>query len=326
MSRILSGIQATGALHLGNYLGALRAWGERPQADAFFFIPDLHSLNVRPKPELLRRERLANLAWLLAAGVNPKQATIYVQSQIPAHTELCWILNNFVTMGELGRMTQYKDKASQRGAEGELVALFTYPVLMAADILLYDAEEVPVGEDQVQHVELARDIATRFNNLYGQTFTLPQAVLPQLGARIMNLVQPQRKMSKSDADQSGVVMLLDDLATIKRKIQKAVTDSGDTVAAGDDRPALTNLLQIYAALSKQAVTEVEEAYAGQGYAAFKGDLADLVAQNLGELQTKYHHYADDPQQLEEILQEGRAKAQPIAEGKLSQVKTKLGLL
>ena len=326
MSRVLSGIQATGALHLGNYLGAMRTWAQRPQSDAFFFIPDLHSLNVRPKPDVLRRERLANLAWLLAAGIDPKQATIYVQSQIPAHTELCWILNNFVTMGELGRMTQYKDKASQRGAQGELVALFTYPILMAADILLYDAQEVPVGEDQVQHVELARDIATRFNNLYGQTFTLPRAVLPQLGARVMNLVQPERKMSKSDADQSGVIMLLDDPATVKRKIQKAVTDSGSTIAAAEDRPALTNLLQIHAAISDQTVAEVEQAYAGQGYAEFKAGLADLVAQKLGELQTAFHHYNDDPQQLEQILEEGRAKAQSIATQKLSQVKTKLGLI
>ncbi len=327
MKRVLSGIQATGNLHIGNYLGAMKPWVKwQNEGEAFFFIPNLHSLNVRPSAEQLIDQTLANVAWLLAVGIDPNRSAIYLQSQISAHSELCWILQNFVTMGELSRMTQYKDKAAKRGAEGELVALFTYPVLMAADILLYDADIVPVGSDQKQHVELTRDIAERFNNLHGETFKLPEPAMARVGARVMSLQDPESKMSKSDADQSGNIMLLEESASAKQKLQKAVTDSGTGIELADDKPAIANLLQIYAGFSDEPVEAVAARYAGKGYAEFKSDLAELVSRELSALQGRFNEFKSDPDKLWQILEQGRQKAAPIAAAKLVQVKEKLGLL
>jgi tryptophanyl-tRNA synthetase len=325
--RILSGIQATGKLHIGNYLGMVRPFvAMQEQGEAFYFIPNLHSLNVRPDAETLRQDTLANVAWFLAAGVDPKKSVVFAQSHVPAHSELCWILNNYVTIGELNRMTAYKDKSAKRGAEGQLVALFTYPVLMAADIILYDAEIVPVGEDQKQHVELARDIVNRFNKLHGDTFVLPKAVLPPVGARIMSLQDPATKMSKSDPNQSGNIMLLDDEATIRSKVKRAVTDDKGAVVASESGGAVTNLIHIYAGFSGKNPAEIESMYAGKGYGVFKSDLADLLVDKIGDLQRTFHALMADEDYLLKVLEGGGAKAGTIAVKKLTEVRLKLGLL
>lgn len=334
MKRVLSGIRANSDLTLGNYLGALKPWVALQPADAgspqdteyFFFIPTLHSLVGRPDPTELRTNMLSNAAWFIAAGLDPAKVTLYVQSQIPAHSELAWIFNNYVTMGELQRQTQFKDKAKKGGAEGQLVGMFTYPALMAADILLYDANEVPVGDDQTQHVELARDIAQRFNNLYGETFVLPKATKPVAGARIMNLQDPSRKMSKSDEDQSGNIMLSDSPEEIRNKIKRAVTDSGSEVKAREDKPAITNMLDIYSAITGRKVSEIEAEYEGKGYGDFKAGLADAVVEHMQPIQKRHDELMNDTEQLLAILETGREKAAAIAEEKLSQVKSTLGLL
>ncbi len=327
MKTILSGVQATGQLHIGNYLGAMKPWVDwQSKGRAYFFIPDLHTLNARPEPDALRQQVLDTVAWLLAVGIDPHISTIYVQSKIPAHAELCWILQNYVTMGELGRMTQYKDKSARRGADGQLVGLFTYPVLMSADILLYDADVVPVGDDQKQHVELARDIASRFNNLYGETFVVPEAFLPQIGGRVMSLSDPTVKLSKSDPDQSGNILLSDEPDTIKRKIKKAVTDSGSRIELSDDKPAIMNLLQIYAGFSGFSLAEIAKKYEGSGYGEFKADLAELVVESIAKLQANYQQYRSDEVNLHKVIGEGSQKASQVANTKLVEIKTKIGLL
>ena len=327
MNTYLSGIQATGDLHIGNYLGSIRPCVDlQSQGQAIYFVPNLHSLNVRPDPEKLRKETYANIAMYLAAGIDPEKSILYVQSKVPANSELCWILNNFVTMGELARQTQYKDKSSRGGAEGQIAALFTYPVLMAADILLYGATHVPVGEDQKQHVELARDIALRFNNIYGETFVVPEPVIRKIGARVMSLQDPSKKMSKSDPNQSGNVLLLENTELIRDKIMRAVTDSGSSIELNDEKPAISNLIQIYSGFSGKEVSEIQEAYSGKGYGEFKSDLSSLVADQVGELQARFSSFYADKPNLELIIQEGSNKAQQIAVAKLSEVKTKLGLL
>jgi tryptophanyl-tRNA synthetase len=334
MKRVLSGIRANSDLTLGNYLGAIKPWvaaqpvddGTPQETEYFFFVPNLHSLMGRLDPAALRANTLSNVAWYVAAGLDPDRVTMYVQSQVPAHSELAWIFNNYVTMGELNRQTQYKDKVRKGGAEGQLVAMFTYPTLMAADILLYDADEVPVGEDQRQHVELARDIAERFNNLYGPTFKLPKATLPEAGARIMNLQDPETKMSKSDDDASGNIMLTDDSETIRRKIKRAVTDSGSEVKAGKDKPALTNLLEIFSAIKGRAVSEIEAEYKGANYGKFKDDLAEAVVEHIEPIQKRHAELMSDERRLMAILEDGRQQASAIASEKLTQVKQILGIL
>jgi tryptophanyl-tRNA synthetase len=334
MKRVLSGIRANSDPTLGNYLGAIKPWVALQSRDNsvaqdteyFFFVPNLHSLMGRLDPGTLRGNTLSNVAWYIAAGLDPERVTLFVQSQIPAHSELAWIFNNYVTMGELGRQTQYKDKARKGGSDGQLVALYTYPTLMAADILLYDADEVPVGQDQSQHVELARDIADRFNNLYGPTFNLPRASLPEAGARIMNLQDPEAKMSKSDEDASGNIMLTDDIGTITRKIKRAVTDSGSEIKAGKTKPALTNLLEIFAAVSTKAITTLETEYAASNYGDFKAALADAIVEHLEPIQKRHAELMGDERRLLAILEDGRDKASAIADEKLAQVKQTLGLL
>lgn len=326
MKRILSGVQATGNLHIGNYLGAIKRWVElQYEGEALFFIPDLHTLNTRPRPEDLRQATLATTAWLLAAGIDPAKSVVFKQSAVPAHSELAVILENYVTIGELSRMTQYKDKSAKRGPEGQVSGLFTYPALMAADILLYDADAVPVGEDQKQHVELTRDIAERFNNLYGQVFTIPDPQIGGVGARVMNLQNPDAKMSKSDADQSGNLVLLDEPEVIRAKIKRAVTDSGSAVEASDDKPAITNLLQIYAGFSGRTVADTAAQFAGKGYGEFKSELADMVAATLEPLQGEYRRLMSDPSGLNQVLEQGSRRANGLANRKLEQIQTALGL-
>jgi len=326
----VSGVKPTGDLTLGNYLGAMRRWGEMsadPEREHFFFVPNLHALTIRPDSVQLKHDSRAAVAWLLASGVDHDHSYIFMQSQVPAHSELTWILNNYTTMGELSRMTQFKDKSQKVGSDGQLVGLFDYPVLMAADILLYDADEVPVGDDQKQHVELTRDIATRFNNIHGETFKIPVPTVQTEGARIMDLQNPLKKMSKSDEDLSGTILLNDDEKMIRRKIARAVTDSGSEVASGSDKPALTNLLVIMSVIGGKAVVELEEQYVGKGYGAFKEDLADLVVHTLKPLQrTHASLMRDGNEKIDKALEHGWWRASELANAKLAQVKELLGLL
>jgi tryptophanyl-tRNA synthetase len=330
VKRVVSGVKPTGSLTLGNYLGAMKRWGEMsadPSREHFFFVPNLHALTSRPDPKDLKQDSRAAVAWLLACGVHHDHSYIFMQSQVPAHAELTWVLNNYATVGELNRMTQFKDKSKKSGAEGQLVGLYDYPVMMAADILLYDADEVPVGEDQKQHVELTRDIATRFNNLHGEIFKVPAPTVQVEGARIMNLQDPTKKMSKSDTDDSGNILLEDEPGAIEHKIMRAVTDSGSQVAAADDKPAVTNLLVIMSVLSGKSIGEIEQAYAGKGYGDFKRDLAELVVSSLKPLQRDYHQYMKEGNdKIEKALEHGWWRASELANAKLAAVKEVLGLL
>lgn len=326
MKRILSGVQATGKMHIGNYLGALKPWAAlQGQGETFYFIPDLHTLNLRPDPKELRQATFSTVAWLLAVGIDPEQSVIFQQSRVPAHAELAIILDNYVTMGELQRMTQYKDKSAKRGAEGQVAGLFTYPVLMAADILLYDTNIVPVGDDQRQHVELARDIATRINNLYGEVFIVPEPQIEKVGARVMSLQDPSTKMSKSDPDQSGCLLLLDDAETIKTKIKRAVTDSGSAIEASDDKPALTNLLQIYAAITDRPITDIVTDYTGSSYGEFKTSLSEIIIEALLPVQSRYQQLIANENHLTDILEQGSHKANMLAEQKLAKIQAIIGL-
>lgn len=326
MKRVLSGIKPSGDMTIGNYLGAMARWGElQDGAEAIFFVANLHAITVRQDPEELRRRTLDLVAWFLTVGIDPDKTIICVQSMLPVHSELAWILNNYTTIGELNRMTQFKDKAGKSGAEGQLVGLYDYPVLMAADILLYDADEVPVGDDQVQHIELTRDIASRFNNLYGETFKLPKPTLGETSRRIMSLDDPSVKMSKSGTVASYVA-LDDDRETVIAKFKRAVTDSGSTIEATDNKPAVTNLLEIYAGFSGKSIAQLEQEYVGAGYGQFKQDLGEQVADKLAELQEVFAGYRSDEGELMGIIATGNRKASESAAVKLEDVKRKIGLL
>jgi tryptophanyl-tRNA synthetase len=323
--RVFSGIQPSGNFHLGNYLGAIRNWvAQQALYDSVFCIVDLHALSLPTTREGLRANivHLANV--LLAAGLDPGQSIIFVQSDVREHAELCWLLSSVTQYGELRRMTQFKDKA---GGKDEQVsaALFTYPVLQAADILLYDTNFVPVGEDQKQHIELTRDIATRFNVRYGETFVLPEADIKPAGARIMSLEDPMKKMSKSDASPNSSIALSDDPETIRRKIRRAVTDSGTDVRAGADKPALTNLLTIYNLLSGESIPALEERYAGKGYGAFKSDLAEVVIDALAPIQARIAQLEANPELAREILAVGAERARVRAAAKMVVVRDRIGL-
>lgn len=330
MKRVVSGVKPTGDVTLGNYLGAIKRWAaisRETDAEHFFFVPNLHALTARPDPQELHANTRSMVAWLMAAGVDPQHSYIFVQSQVPAHSELAWILNNYTTVGELNRMTQFKDKAAKQGPEGQLVGLYDYPVLMAADILLYDADEVPVGEDQKQHVELARDIATRYNNLHGETFKVPAATVQAEGARIMNLQDPTKKMSKSDADESGNIYLYDDAKTIERKVMRAVTDSGSQVEAGADKPAVTNLLVIMSLLVGKSIEQLEQDYSGRGYGDFKADLAKAIIKELEPLQKTHASLLKGPgTKIDQTLEHGWWRASELANAKLGAIKEQLGLV
>lgn len=326
MKRVLSGIKPSGDMTIGNYLGAMCRWPEgQKNQESIFFVANLHAITARQDPAELKRRTLDLVAWFLTVGIDPNKSIICVQSQISAHAELAWILNNYATVGELNRMTQFKDKAGKAGAEGQLVGLYDYPVLMAADILLYDTDEVPVGDDQVQHIELTRDIASRFNNLYGETFRLPKPVLGEVSRRIMSLDDPTAKMSKSGSVASYVA-LDESKDDIIKKFRRAVTDSGSEVEATDSKPAMTNLLEIYSSFSGKPIGQLEKEYVGVGYGQFKQDLGELVADKLRDLQAVYKSHRLDEPKLRALIEAGNNKASEIADKKLEQVKSKIGLI
>ena len=323
MKRIFSGVQPTGNIHLGNYLGALRNWVElQHQYESFFCIVNLHAITSRQDPKLLA-EKTRELARIyLAVGIDPTVSTIFIQSDVAEHAELTWILNCIARMSELERMTQFKEKARKQ-RENVGVGVFDYPVLMAADILLYQTDLVPVGEDQKQHLELTRDLAVRFNRDYGDTFRIPDPFIPKVGARIMSLANPANKMSKSDDDVNGCVRLLDDADSVQRKFKRAVTDSGTEIKFDETRPAITNLLTIYQLLTGKSREEIESHFAGAGYAKLKQELADSTAQFLGPIQKRAQTI--DEQELTRILKTGADKARGIASATLKIVKEKLGI-
>ncbi|MBI4407915.1 MAG: tryptophan--tRNA ligase [Candidatus Kerfeldbacteria bacterium] len=325
MERILSGIQPSGTIHLGNYIGALRQWvALQEQYDSFFCLVDYHAITVRQDPEQLTYNTYSLVAMYLAVGLDPERVTLFRQSDVSAHTELAWIFNTFAYMGELERMTQYKDKAKQHKKNNN-VGLFTYPLLMAADILLYQPKYVPVGEDQKQHIELTRELAERMNNVYGETFTIPEYFAAPQGARIMSLDDPTKKMSKSATSEWGYIALTDTPEVITKKVKKAMTDSGTAVVAGKTTPALTNLLTIYSVLSDKTIQEVEALYQGQGYGKFKQGLAEVIIEYLKPIQVNYATLMSDIPMLQRILQQGAAKAKLIADKTLNDVKAKIGI-
>ncbi len=323
--RVFSGIQPSGNFHIGNYLGAIQNWvAQQATDDSVFCLVDLHALSLPTSSVGLRVNTRALANVLLAAGIDPEQSILFVQSDVREHTELSWMLNSVTQVGELRRMTQFKDKsAGQDGAVS--AALFDYPVLQAADIILYDTDLVPVGEDQRQHIELTRDIVERFNARYGQTFVVPKADIKPTGARIMGLDDPTRKMSKSSAVPHSYIALSDDADTIRRKFRRAVTDSGNTVVAAADKPALTNLLTIYSLFSKETVPEIERRYDGKGYGAFKQDLGEVVVEALAPIQRRLSELADDPTAAPAALAAGAERARSIAARKMIDVRERMGL-
>ncbi|MGH9971000.1 MAG: tryptophan--tRNA ligase [Pyrinomonadaceae bacterium] len=324
MKRIFSGAQPTGNVHLGNYLGALRNWvALQHQYESFFCIVNLHAITLPQDPKTLA-EKTRELARIyLAVGIDPEVSTIFVQSDVSEHAELTWILNCIARISELERMTQFKDKARKQ-SENVTVGLFDYPVLMASDILLYQTDLVPVGEDQKQHLELTRDLAIRFNRDYGETFRVPEPYIPELGARIMSLADPARKMSKSDDDPHGCVMLLDPVDTVRRKFKRAVTDSGTEIKFDAARPAITNLLTIYQLLTGQQPSAIEAHFAGQGYAQLKERLADVTVDFLNPIQERVRGISDE--ELNRILRQGCEKAREIAAATLARATEGMGIV
>jgi tryptophanyl-tRNA synthetase len=324
MKRIFSGAQPTGNVHLGNYLGALRNWvALQREYESFFCIVNLHAITVPQDPKVLAAKTRELARIYLAVGIDPEVSTVFVQSDVAAHAELTWLLNCVTRMSELERMTQFKDKARKQ-QENVGVGLFDYPVLMAADILLYQTDLVPVGEDQKQHLELTRDIAIRFNRDYGETFRVPDPFIPKVGARIMSLADPAKKMSKSDEEsEAGCIMLLDDADAVRRKFKRAVTDSGTEIRFDPARPAINNLLTIYHLLTEKTPAEIEEYFDGQGYAKLKSELTDVTIEFLKPFQERVR--AIDDGKLDEILERGAARAESIAWPTLAQAKANMGL-
>jgi tryptophanyl-tRNA synthetase len=325
MKRIFSGAQPTGNVHLGNYLGALRNWvALQHEYESFFCIVNLHAVTVPQDPKILAEKSRELARIYLAVGIDPEVSTVFIQSDVPEHAELAWLLNCITRMSELERMTQFKDKARKQ-QENIGVGYFDYPVLMASDILLYQTDLVPVGEDQKQHLELTRDIAIRFNRDYGETFRVPDPFIPKVGARIMSLADPTKKMSKSDEEsEAGCVMLLDSDDAVQRKFKRAVTDSGTEIRFDPSRPAINNLLTIYHLLTGQSTQAVEDHFSGQGYAKLKSELADATIEFLKPIQERVKAIDDD--KLNAILERGAAHAQGIAHVTLSDAKTKMGLV
>ncbi len=324
MKRILTGLKPSGELTLGSLIGGIMGTIERQNAyESFIFVPDLHAITVRQDSKLLRERIRKNVALYLACGVDPDKNIIYLQSENLYHANLSWVLECNTYMGEASRMTQYKDKASKK--ENVTVGLFTYPILMAADILLYDADYVPVGIDQKQHVELARNIAERFNKTYGDTFKIPEPLIPEMGAKIMDLQEPTKKMSKSDDSYKGVILLLDDAKTIRKKIMSAVTDS-DTKVYYDpiNKPGIANLLTIYSCLKHISISQTEEYFKEYNYGALKKEVADIVVETLSDIQKKYNELIDSAE-IDKILDRGREITNKIAEKKVKEVFDKIGL-
>jgi tryptophanyl-tRNA synthetase len=327
--RVLSGIQPTAdSFHFGNYLGALRQWVHlQDEHEPFFFIADQHAITVEHDPKLLRQRCLRAAAQLVAMGVDPARCAIFIQSQVPAHAQLAWVLQCLTGFGEARRMTQFKDK-SAKGGEGQAsVGLFTYPILQAADILLYRPKYVPVGEDQRQHLELTRDLAGRFNHRYKKTFPLPDPYILKTTGRITDLQNPEAKMSKSASTASGIVELLDEASVSAKKIRSAVTDSGAEVRYDEqDKPGISNLLTIYSELTGRAISDLESEYAGRGYGDFKGDLADVVVEFVTPFRTRTLELLDDRAELDVVLLRGAEQAREVAAKTLADVYDRVGLI
>ena len=331
--RVFSGIQPSGIVHIGNYIGALKNWAAMQTThECLYCIVDLHAITVPQDPAELRKRILLTAATTLASGVDPDKCVLFVQSDVAEHAELAWVLNCFIYYGELQQMTQFKDKSTIRG-QGTSTGLFTYPCLMAADILLYDAHAVPVGDDQRQHLELSRLVARRMNKMFGgdekpprPLFVVPEAFIGKFGARVMGLDDPTVKMSKSASSDYNYISLSDTPDVIRRKIKKAVTDSGSTVEYNEEtKPAVSNLLSIYSAFSNESVEAVVARYAGRGYGDFKKDLAEVVVNGLSPIQTKIHEWLTDRDRLEKILADGAEKARALARPKMAEVRARLGL-
>ncbi|KQU06376.1 tryptophan--tRNA ligase [Rhodococcus sp. Leaf7] len=327
--RVLSGIQPTAdSFHLGNYLGAVRQWVElQDEYDAFYFIPDLHAITVPQDPKELRARTRRAAAQLLAVGIDPSRSTLFVQSHVPEHAQLAWVLNCITGFGEAGRMTQFKDKSAKQGSDATSVGLFTYPVLQAADILLYRPQRVPVGEDQRQHLELTRDLAHRFNTRFSKTFVVPEAHIVTGIAKIYDLQDPTAKMSKSGSGVSGRIDILDDPAVSAKKIRSAVTDNEREIRFDTSaKPGVSNLLTIQSALSGTPVAELVEGYVGKGYGDLKGDTADAVSAFSTPVRASFTEYMNDPAELDRLLQVGAERARSIASATLAQVYDKVGFL
>ncbi len=327
--RVLSGIQPTAdSFHLGNYLGAIRQWVSMQEThDAFYCVVDLHAITVPQDPVLLRRRSRVAAAQMFGAGLDPKRCTVFVQSHIPEHAELAWVLSCITGFGEASRMVQFKDKALKSGADQASVGLFTYPILQAADIVLYRTDQVPVGEDQRQHLELTRDLAQRFNHRFGETFVVPGPYIVKDVAKIADLQDPLVKMSKSSSAPLGIVDVLEDPASIRRKISRAVTDMGTEVIVDEEnKPGVTNLLRIYAALSGDSVAAIVERYAGAGYGVFKKDLAEVVVDALAPVRERTEKILADEPELDRLLAEGAARARQVACQTMATVRDRVGFL
>lgn len=322
--KLFSGIQPSGNLHIGNYLGAVKQWLDlQDDYEALFCVVDLHAITVPQDPEELRKKTLEIAKIYLAAGIDPEKCVLFVQSHIPEHSELAWILNTLARMGDLDKMTQYKDKSKNESGTTS-IGLYDYPVLMAADILLYDTAIVPVGEDQKQHVELARTLARRFNERFGETFIIPEARIYSGGGRIMGLDDPTKKMSKSASSEYNYISLIDDAETVERKIKKAVTDSGTDITYSDDRPALKNLINIYSLFSGQSTEAIVTLYQGKGYGDFKNGLTAVINNFLTPFQERFQSISDE--EVLAVLKKGAEKAKDQAHAKMIEVRQKVGLL
>ncbi|MEH0834333.1 tryptophan--tRNA ligase [Pectobacterium cacticida] len=326
---VFSGAQPSGELTIGNYMGALRQWvNMQDDYDCIYCIVDLHAITVRQDPQALRKATLDTLALYLACGIDPKKSTIFVQSHVPEHSQLSWVLNCYSYFGELNRMTQFKDK-SARYADNITAGLFDYPVLMVADILLYQTAQVPVGEDQKQHLELSRDIAQRFNNLYGDIFKVPEPFIPKSGARVMSLLEPTKKMSKSDDNRNNVIGLLEDPAAVVKKIKRAVTDSDEPPVVRYDvvnKAGVSNLLDILSGVTGKSIPELEQEFSGQMYGHLKGAVAEAVSGMLSELQARYHRFRNDEAFLQQVMREGAENASVRAQETLKKVYDAVGFV
>src|SRR5687768_7416096 len=323
--RIFSGIQPTGDKHLGNLIGGFRQYAAtQERGEGFFCIVDLHSISVEYDPQDFREKTLDLAAMLFATGLDPERSTVFAQSHVPAHAEAAWLLGSVTSFGQLGRMTQFKDKSEQR--EFVSAGLFTYPVLMAGDILLYGTDIVPIGDDQRQHLELARDVAERFNARFGETFRVPEGVYPEVGARIMDLQEPTRKMSTSGGTPQGTVLLLDEPDVIRKKFRSAVTDSGREVRRGGDKPGVTNLIDILSALTGESPEAVEARYDSQGYGQFKTDVGEAVVAAVTPIQERYRELRADPAELQRLLARGAEKARKASEPTLEAMYDRMGFV
>ena len=323
---LLSGIQPSGFLCLGNYLGALKNWNVLQSShDSIFLVVDMHSLTINQQPAELRKRCLSYVAQYIACGIDPEKSTIVIQSHVSQHAELMWVLSTITSMGELNRMTQFKDKSKQH-SKNINAGLFTYPILMASDILLYQANLVPVGADQKQHLELARNLAIRFNSQYSDTFVIPEPYIPKVGSRIMSLQEPGKKMSKSDVNLNNIIAILDSPNTIKKKIQRAVTDSLSEIVVDENRPGVSNLINIYSLVSDVSIQKVESQYEGKMYSEFKSDLADVLIEFLKPIQQKYNEISNDAQYIDKLLNKGSEVAYYRARKTLSKVYRKVGFI